>query len=184
MATSRGEAIAETALQLIFHADNLTTDKISAIAADIRRLGASIKVETDRVKAFKIDVRWRSRVINVPIAVDNFKQLLSELTTGLREKLQTIERPFLDFKETVKLLAAPPSDPGVSKLASSFSEVENFIAALNVLVGDLATAIQDSLSLTALFDRVLQDIQHLDDLFLSQKSTRTKTTATYYKRNA
>jgi len=177
-----GVAIAETALQLIFNADNLTVEKLSAIAADIRRLGASLKTETQRVKDFKIDIAWNSRVINVPIAIDHFKSLLSELTTGLREKIQSIEKPFLDFKKTVHLMTLTADQPGEGKFASSFGKVEDYVTNLNILVGDVAHALQDALSLTQLFDRLINDIEHLDDLFLSQKSAREKTTATYYKR--
>ena len=181
---SRGEAIAESFLQLIFHADNLTVERFDAIAKDVRRLGTELTVEAKRVKDFKIDIHWKSRVINVPIAIDNFKDLINDLTDGLKEKVHTIAVPFEDFRTVLKLGAAPPPDAGVSKLASSFTEVENFVAALNTLVGEVANALQASLSLTALFDRVIQDIQHLEDLFLSQKSKRTKVTETYFKRSA
>ena len=181
---SRAEAIAETALQLIFHADNLTVSKISAIAKDIKRLGTSLQTEAKRVKDFKIDIHWKTRVINVRIAIVNFKDLIEQLTTGLKEKVTTIERPFADFAEVVKLQSAPPADPGVSRISTSFTELENYIAALNTLVGEVASALQSSLSLTELFDRIINDIEHLDDLFLSQKSKRTKATVTYFKRSA
>jgi hypothetical protein len=167
----RASAIAETALQLIFHADNLTVEKITSIAKNIRRLATSFQVEARRVKNFKIDIKWKSRVINVPRAVDNFKSLIDELTHGIHDKILTLETPFLDFAAAVHL-APPPPDPGVSRIASSFTELENFITALNILVGDIDTAIENALALGALFDRVLQDIQHLEDLFLQQHNSR------------
>jgi len=181
---TRVEAIAETALQLIFHADNLTATKIQEISGDILALAKNFDTEITRVRAFKIDIHWKSRVINAPRAVENFKELLHDLTSGLRDKIIEIARPFVDFKEGLKLLSAPPADPGVSRLATAFTEVENFIAALNILVGDIGTAVKDASDLTQLFDRVLKDIEHLDDLFLPQGSARTKVTETYYKRNA
>jgi len=183
MATGKA-ALAEAALQVLFQADNLTLDKIDAIAKDIKRLGASLQTEAKRVKDFKIDIHWKSRVINVPIAVKNFQDLINDLSVGLKEKVQTIEQPFKDFVHDAKLLAEVPVDPQVSRIATGLSEVEHFVSSLNKLVGEVASALQASLSLTSLFDRVIQDIEHLDDLFLSQKSKRTKSTVTYFKRSA
>ena len=180
----KGLSAAEAALSLIFNADNLTADKISSIAQNIKRLGASLQVEAKRVQNFKVDVHWKSRVINVPEAIDKFKELIKDLTSGLKDKVLTIEKPFLTFAHDLKLIAETPPDPNISKIASSVSEVQLFVTQLNILVGQIDDALVDALSLTALFDRVLQDIEHLEDLFLSQKSKRTKQTLTYYKRSA
>jgi hypothetical protein len=177
-------ALAEAALQFIFGADNLTADRVESIAQDLKRLGASLGVEAKRVQNFKIDVHWKSRVINVPKAIENFKQLIHDLTTGLKEKVQTIEQPFITFSHDLKLLAEAPPDLNVSALSRGIGEVQEFVTQLNILVGQVAAAIQSSLSLTELFDRVLQDLQHLEDLFLTQKSKRTTVTETYRKRNA
>jgi len=188
MATGKTVAVAETALQFIFNADNLSEEKITAIAQHVKTLAKNLDTEITRVREFKIDIHWKSRVINVPKAILNFKDILHELTTGLRDKVIEIARPFVDFGRTIKLesftedpLGGPAS---VSKLATAFSKVEDFITNLNILVGDIDTAIVAASDLTHLFDRVLKDIEHLDDLFLSQDSKRTKQTLTYFKRSA
>jgi len=181
---SRAEAIAETALQLIFHADNLTAEKMDEISTDVLALAKNLDVEIDRVRNFKIDIHWKTRVINAPKAIEGFQDLFHRVTTGLRDKIIEIARPFNDFKATLHLLSTPPSDFGVSRLSLAFTEVENFIAALNILVGDVGQSIKDASELTDLFDRVLQDIQHLEDLFLPQSSHREKTTLTYFKRGS
>ena len=180
----KGLSAAEAALSLIFNADNLTADKIGSIAQNVKRLGASLQVEAKRVQNFKIDVHWKSRVINPPKAVNHIKELIHDLTTGLKEKVLTIEQPFVTFAHDLKLIAQTPPDPNVSRISASVSEVQLFVTQLNILVGQIDDALAASLSLTALFDRVLQDIQHLEDLFLPQKSARTKETLTYYKRSA
>jgi methyl-accepting chemotaxis protein len=164
--------LAEAALQFLFGADNLTADRIESIAKDLKRLSASLQVEAKRVKNFKIDVHWKSRVINVPKTIQQVKELIHDLTTGLQEKVKTIEQPFITFAHDLKLIAETPPDPNVSALARGINEVQTFVTQLNILVGEVAAAIQSSLALTELFDRVLQDIQHLEDLFLSQKNPR------------
>jgi len=182
MATGGGLGLAEAALQLIFNADNLTAEKIESIAKDLKRLGASLQVEAKRVKNFKIDVHWKSRVINVPIAIDHIKDLVHDLTTGLKEKVQTIEQPFITFAHDLKLIGEEVPDPNITRFTHAIDQVQTFITQLNILVGEVADALQSSLSLTSLFDRVIDDIEHLEDIFLSQKSKREKTTLTYYKR--
>ncbi len=181
---SKIESLAETAFQLIFSADNLTIDKITSIAQNVRRLAASLKLESNRIQKFKIDIHWKSRVINVPKAIDNFKSLIHDLTGGLHDKILEIAKPFETFRHDLALIAQTPPDPQLGKLVTSINAVETFVTQLDLLVGQVDTAIQDALSLTALFDRVLQDIEHLEDLFLAQGSRRTLVTAKYWKRNA
>jgi methyl-accepting chemotaxis protein len=164
--------LAEAALRFLFGADNLTADRIEAIAQDLKRLGASLQVEAKRVQNFKVDIHWKSRVINVPKAVEQIKQLIHDLTTGFKEKVQTIEQPFVTFAHDLKLIAEAPPDLNVSALSRGINEVQTFVTQLNILVGQVAAAIQGSLALTELFDRVLQDLQHLEDLFLQQKNPR------------
>src|SRR5258708_4190346 len=100
---SRAEAVAETALQFIFHADNLSESKISDMAEHVKTLAQNLDTEITRVRDFKIDIHWKSRVINVPKAIDNFKDLIHQLTSGLRDKVIEIGRPFVDFGRTIKL---------------------------------------------------------------------------------
>jgi len=188
MATKGGiEGLAETAFQLIFQADHLTADHMQDIANKIRRIATQITVETRRVKNFKFDIHWKSRVINVPIAIDKFRTLIDDLTHGLADKIRLIEAPFKDFASAVKLIGQT-QDPlqgtqGVSKIAASFQAVEDFITQLDILVRDVETALDSLLQIGSLFDQVIQDIEHLEDLFLPQRSARTKQTVTYYKRN-
>jgi transcription termination factor NusB len=180
------EGIAETAFQLLFNADNLTAERIGGIRDNVLALAKNFDTEITRVRDFKIDIHWKSRVINVPSAIDKFKDLFHELTSGLRDKVIEIARPFETFVHDLKLLAAaeeiPDPQGGPSRIATAFSKLEEFITQLNILVGQIDTAIKDASDLTQLFDRVLKDIEHLDDLFLSQKSARTKQTVTYFKR--
>jgi len=173
---SRVEAIAETALQLIFHADNISAEKIKEIAADILTIADNFQKGIDQVHNFKIDIKWKQRVIGVPHAIDHFKEIFEALTHGLKANLLTIVRPFQDFATGLKLLSAPPADAGVSRIATSFTELENFISALNLLVGNVADAVRAAGEVESLFKRILDDIQHLDGVFLQQKNKRRTVT--------
>lgn len=188
MAQSKTEAIAEQALSLLFNTQNLTEEKLTGIAKKVGRIATEITVEVKKVKAFKIDIHWRTRVINIPIAVQKIKDLIDNLTKGLIAKLKIIEQPFKDFvsslhaaKQEVDPLGGPQS---VSKIVTTFSKLQDFITNLDILAGSVDSALDEVIQLQQLFEQVLDDIQHLEDVFLSQKSRRTKKTVTYFKRNA
>jgi len=186
MATVAGaEKIAETALQLVFNAPNLSVAKIEEIGADLKTLIANIQHESDRVRSFKVDIHWKSRVIHVPRAITATKKLLRDLTIGVKEKIQGLTQPFENFRAQItgeqQLHEAGQSS---GKLAQAFQEVENFIAGLNFLIGEFGAAVKTAQNFTDLFDQVISEIEHLDTLFLPQNSARKKTTETYYKRNA
>ena len=179
-----GLALAEQALQVLFNADNLTADKIAEIAKKVARISTEIKVEIGKVRAFKVDIHWKNRVIHVPTAIESIKELLQELTDGVREKIQGIEQPFKDFASAVHASESEFVDPALPKITTSISKVQEFVTNLNILVGDISTALDEVIQLQSLFERVLKDIETLDDIFLPQKSKRTKTTLTYFKRNS
>jgi hypothetical protein len=184
-------ALAESALRLLFNADNLTLEKMQSIADHFRTMTSNFQKEIQRVKDFKIDIHWKSRVINVPAAINHFRDLIDELTVGLKAKIFDIGKPFADFVHTQKLLAEGAGGdvlaggPGApSKIVTAFNELQDFVTGLNGAIGDFDKALVAASDLTLLFDRVLKDIETLEDVFLSQKSKRTKTTATYFKRSA
>jgi hypothetical protein len=188
MASGKTEAIAEQALSLLFNTQNLTEEKFIGIAKKVGRIATEITVEVKKLKAFKIDIHWKSRVINVPIAIDKIKALIDDLTKGLIEKLKGIEQPFKSFvsslhaaKQEVDPLGGPQS---VSKIVTTFSKLQDFITSLDILAGDVDRALDDVIQLQALFERVVDDIEHLEDVFLPQKSRRSKVTLTYFKRSA
>lgn len=175
---------AEQAFQVIFHADNLTGTKLEGIATKLETLGRNLKIQANKLGRFQIDIRWKTRVISVPNAVKNIKDLITQLSTGFKEKVDALRQPFITFKGGLaafqELSKAP--DPGLSGFNKAIQEIENFIQLLNGLVGDVSNAIDAAADLRELFDRILNDIQHLDDVFLPSSSARKKTTQTYYKR--
>lgn len=181
-----GGAIAETALQLLFNADQLTAENIQEIAVHVKALALNLQHEIDRVRRFKVDIHWKSRVIHVPRAITATKKLLRDMTTGLKEKILLIAKPFEDFGHTIKLgeLETDPlgGQPG-SKIASAFTKLEDFVTNLNILVRDVRGAVEAAGDLTELFDQIINEIEHLDTFFLPQNSQRNKTTVTYFKRN-
>src|SRR5947207_13558666 len=95
---SRVEAIAETALSLLFHADNISASKFAEIEADIKEFAENFQKEFQRIHDFKFEPHWKTRVINVPKAIDGFKQLIALLSTDLTKKIRALAQPFEDFK--------------------------------------------------------------------------------------
>jgi hypothetical protein len=176
---------AEAALQLFFNADNLTVEKISGIAEKVKALAKNLQVESDRVRTFKVDIHWKSRVIHVPRAITATKKLLRDMTTGLKEKVKDLAAPFEEFAHNLKLesFTEDPLGGGQTKIASAFDQLSHFITELNILVGAVDNGLDKAGELTDLFDQVINEIEHLDTFFLPQNSQRNKTTLTYFKRS-
>src|SRR2546423_4691020 len=164
-------------LGALVRTDNLTGESIAGIQTSVKALVANFEVELDRVNHFKFDPKWKTRVINVPKAIDAMKRLIGLLRSGITPKLRTLEQPFITFQtglHDIELTSqAALNDPQApSKFAVGLSEAKEFIEALNQLVGDVDKALQAVSELTAVFDRVLQFLQTLDDIFLKQGNTR------------
>jgi len=176
---SRLEAIAETFLQLVFHADNLTTSKFHEIETRLEAFALNFQTEVKRVEEFKFDPGWDHRVILVPKAIQNVRDLFDLVSAGLTKKIKALATPFKTFAEDVKLLGQSSSltatDPGVSRLTTGFNDVQNFVTAVNLLVGEVSDAIETASQVQDIFDEILNDLEHLDLLFLQQGNSRKQT---------
>jgi hypothetical protein len=179
-AATKAEAVAETALQLLFHADNLTVASIENILTEIKALAFNLQLEMDRIRRFKIDVKWKTRVISVPRAVTATKLLFRNLTTGLKDKIDDIAKPFEDFAAIARAELAtsgfidPIGGQQESKIVSAFTKLEDFITSLNNLVGDVSKALQQAANFVDLFDQLLQEVEHLETFFLQQGNPRKR----------
>jgi hypothetical protein len=168
-------AILGKLLGALFQTDQLTSQTVLSIEGHWQALIKNVGVEVKRVKNFKFDPKWSSRVINVPKAIEAIKSLIEDLTSGLADKVKTIAQPFINFKaefEAFTAFANAPREPGESRILAGYQEIQQFINALNTLIGELDKAVESAGDLTELFDHVLNDLETLDDLFLQQGNSR------------
>jgi len=179
----RGLAAAEAALQIIFGQTKLTSSTIDLLGNAALAIFKNFEVESKRVADFKIDIHWKSRVINAPRAVQHFKDLWVKIDAFIKTKGQFLRKPFEDFVTAVNAIATTPPEPGVSKIVAGFAELQAFVFALDTLLTNLESTLKQIAEFQDLFDTILNDIETLDGVFLPQNTQRNKTTVTYFKRS-
>ncbi len=154
--------------------DNIEGD-ILAIRDDIVTIQSNVQLEIDKLRNFQFDVRWKTRVINVPIAIEQIKDLIDEIFHQVIDRLKAIEAPIAVMIQTLKTVRsatgpAPGEQPSaLTKVAASVSAIENGI-------GHVRTALDAARDVTSLFIDITQRIEGLDDVFLQQGNTRKRVT--------
>jgi len=154
--------------------DNIEGD-ILGIRDDFVTIKSNIELEISKLKNFQFDVKWKTRVINVPIAIEQIKDLIDEIFHQVIDKLKAIEAPvetMIISLRTIKTSTgpAPGEQPSaLTKVAASVSAIENGIS-------HVRTALDAARDVTALFIDITQRIQGLDDFFLQQGNTRKRVT--------
>jgi hypothetical protein len=154
----------------LFQAEIHIEDNARRIGENFNKLRLNIPVQIQRVKDFKFNPHWNTRVINVPIAIEQMRSLIEEVTQGWKERLETFSEPFHEFILIFKAEAMSAGDPqqqvsGVSKAAVKLDEIAT-------LVAQLATASETLVEIDSMFDDVLKFFQDLDQVFLQQGNPR------------
>src|SRR5919109_2570681 len=126
---------AETALQLFFNADNITVEKLQSISNNVRSIFHNFDVESKRIRNFKVNIKWKSRVISIPAAIKHGQEIWDTARGLIDDKGKTLVAPFTTFVHDLKLISESESVPdpmgGPSKFVSAFEKLHTFITQLN-----------------------------------------------------
>ncbi len=154
--------------------DNIEGD-IVGIRDDFVTTRANVELEISKLRNFQFDVKWKTRVINVPIAIEQIKDLIDEIFHQVIDKLKAIEGPvetMIISLKTIKTATgpAPGEQPsGLTKVAASVRAIEGGIA-------NVRTAMDAARDVTSLFIDITQRLEGLDDFFLQQGNSRKRVT--------
>lgn len=164
-----------------FSTENFAPEKFLEIQANFAQLIQTFETEFERVKDFKFDPKWKTRVINAPRVVISFENIVNVFVQALKDDYGTLAQPFIDFHDKLEGIAAQVagiqaySGSRVSGLVSGLQASQIFISALNDLIGDFDTALTQ-VDFADTIDTVLQNIEGLDALFLQQGNSRKTVT--------
>lgn len=155
----------------LFQTELEITDNITKIVKDSEETKKNIKAEIEKLKSFEFNPRWKSRVINVPTAIDQSKQLIEKVIHTFSGKLERLLQPIKDLHTIFEGESAP--DPlGDKPAAISKAAVKvNHIA---TMISDLAKAMDDVKDMSKLVKDVTDSLESLDTLFLSQGNPQKK----------
>lgn len=154
----------------LFQAELDIKQNVEKLHRNFDELRTNIPKQVQRVKDFKFDPKWKSRVINVPIAIEQVKKLFEDVTQGWRERLDLLREPLHEFVLIFKAEQASAGDQnqavaGVTKAAVKLDEIAT-------LIQQLADASDELIKVDHIFDEVLDFFEKLDQIFLQQKNLR------------
>jgi hypothetical protein len=131
-------------------------------------LKAAVQTFKDLEK-FDFDPKWRTRVINVPRAIEAIQQTFDIIRFGLRDKFDELRSTVETLINTLKGdQGRSVSDEGPSAVANVASKVASISIALTQFQEAFHTAVQ----FEQMIDDIKQKIESLDDLFLPQDKPR------------
>ncbi len=161
------------------HYDSVLAD-VQDMVTTFNEIKANLQKEVEDIKAFKFDPHWKTRVINVPSAVQAIQDLKSLFIDDFRDRIDTLFAPIhamaLIFQSD-KITAGDPSQ-AVNALVKAQAKLGD----ISTMVHELAAALHEVGNLQDLFDQLLTQVESLDALFLNQSKPRKFLTERAYKR--
>jgi hypothetical protein len=163
---------AETATHLESNQENL-----QAIVDDAVEMTANFKAEIQKLKDFQFNPKWKTRVINVPIAIDQLRDLLDEIFVQVKDKFVEIFQSFEDVVTTLKIQSEQGRVVGAGEptgFARVINKAENISNYINFAFEGTRTAFDAAKDVTELFLDITDRIEKLEDVFLQQGNPRQR----------
>src|SRR3954454_22450398 len=77
----------------LFQAEINIVENLHRIVDAFNRTKESIEEEVQTLRTFRFEPKWKTRVINVPDAIDQIKKLIAKVSDGFRDKFDVIRAP-------------------------------------------------------------------------------------------
>lgn len=164
-------AIANFATKSVVDVSGVLSD-LQGIHDDWQELKANLQLEIEKLKTFQFDVRWKTRVINVPIAVDQIRNLIDEIFHDLIDKLDEVLAPLKDLAGEIQELTRKQS--ATEDQVTTLSKIEGGIAFVQIAVHNTRQAMDSVKDLSELFLDITHRIESGSDLFLQQGNPRVR----------
>src|SRR6478736_47735 len=131
------------------------------------------------LQRFQFDPMWKTRVTNVPRAIDGMNDLLFIVLHGFRDKFTLIHNAFAELVAAMEGKGPGQHfpDPG-----NAMGKVVAYVGDLDVAWKAFGRAYHQVTDLVTMLDDVKHRIETLDDLFLPQGSTKKTVDEHYRKR--
>jgi len=151
-----------------FSAADRIQKRIEAFCVKVDSLIKNVEFEIQAWKDFEFNPHWSSRVINVPIAVDQVREFVLDVPQEIIDKFK---KSVADMRALFGLFEhGPPGTQvapvgGLDKVVGWMSLLDQSFEILEFLVDDLQV-IEDDLR------AIRETVEHLDVLFLGQGNPR------------
>jgi hypothetical protein len=144
----------------------------SQIEDAINELKANLKVQADRLLHFKFEPHWKTRVINVPIAIKQIQDLFHLFTDDFQERFEKIRIPIASFEALIESIKSPAPGGGPGEAQDGFQKATLIIQGTVLFTQQLADAFNEINEFEDLFRQLIDQIEGLDALFLQQGNAR------------
>jgi methyl-accepting chemotaxis protein len=144
-------------------------DDVDALIHDLAVLVFNIKKEIDKLKAFKFEPKWKTRVINVPAAIDKTRELVTSVADEIHTAFQTLHGNLQSIITARQRHKAEGGDTGVAGILSLMTEIRNFVR-------ETDNAIKSLDSFVNAIREITDELEGLDTLFLQQGNPRQRVT--------
>ena len=149
-------------------------DDVQGIVDDFNQTKSNVELEIEKLKNFKFDPKWKNRVINVPIAIDQMKDLIDLVSSTYKEKLLQIVAPFHDLLLTWK---AAQTDRGDPNSPNALVKADVFLKDVQTALHLVRKACDNAKDVSAVFIELTDQLAHLDAFFLQQGNARKRVDA-------
>lgn len=151
---------------------NASVDDINQIIDDWNEIKEGIQAEIQKIKDFQFHPKLKSRVINVPIAIDQMHGFAEDLRSFFTEKIQSLIDPIHDLVQEIKADAASIQSTGDKP--SALARAATISHGIETSIHQIRQAMDAAKDLSDLANKITDNLSGLDPLFLQQKNPRQK----------
>jgi methyl-accepting chemotaxis protein len=153
-----------------FETWNVSIDDFQEIADNIREIEMNAKAEIEKIKTFQFDPKFKSRVINVPIAIEQIHDFVDLLKTFLFDQVHNVIDPIHDLIQTFKAEAETLSQ--TMDKPNGLARASSFLHSVETAIGEIKDATDAAKDFTEMATEITDRIEGLNDLFLQQGNPR------------
>jgi phage-related minor tail protein len=159
--------------------------RITKLWTNLNKLVVSITTEISEWKRFKEDIRYRTRVISIPAAVEKTRDFIDQIVLArdaifdlwniLKSKFEGTTNPTEEAEEAIKDIEQSGLHDILSKfprLVKGAEKILGFIAIVADALESILDAIDDLQRIVDVLKSIREEVEHGSTVFLSQSNRR------------
>jgi len=168
-------------LSSFFDVWSVSTDDLSQIHTDFTELQQNVQTEVAKIKSFSLQPKFKTRVINVPKAVEAIHDIVELIRDNLFGALKDVVDPIHELvliyqTEKAELQSSMDKPNGLARASSFLHSVETAIHQVRV-------AMDAAKDVTELANEITDKLNGLDLIFLQQGNPRIRIKGTISARD-
>ena len=159
--------------------------RITKLWTNLNKLVVSITTEISEWKRFKEDIRYRTRVISIPAAVEKTRAFIEQIVAArdaifdlwdiLKSKFEGTANPTEEAEQAIKDIEASGLHDILTKfprLLKGAEKVLGFVAIVADALESIVDAIDDLQRIVDVLRSIREEVEHGSTVFLSQSNRR------------